>query len=425
MQRGGPEAKVLLHVYDWGTSGITRLLNSYVQRMGIFHTGVEVYGSEWCFGACEESSRCSGVSRMLPRSHSQHTFRVTVPLGGTKLSLAQVGKIMEVLKERWAGDTYNVLHHNCNHFSDALCSLLGCSPVPAWAFGILQPTTEAPESCNHEDTEETADHPVVFGERASLLPQDMTRAIAICGCLPSSPQRAFHMDKENVQISPLGAISSSIPASPETHAKKYARTPPITQARAAGASSNEFGVVKLNFDASCLSCNKIELPLDRPSSLTDDSLWWQEVTLDGEDEFADECFLRTAKSRLGAEKSGSSPQRKCHVRDQLLFREPTQESAWHEAIAADAAVGALPPGGLPWGWSPMKGHHQVFSDGPGMACPDRAVTSDAIWIEDATSKCGRQPLGDEGSRTAMLRELRNQAGDCVLLRWEEVLTLDS
>merc|ERR1719454_9896 len=30
-------------------------------------------------------------------------------------------------------------------------------------------------------------------------------------------------------------------------------------------------------------------------------------------------------------------------------REPTSESAWREAIAADAAV-ALPPGGLPLAW---------------------------------------------------------------------------
>merc|ERR1712060_603032 len=36
----------------------------------------------------------------------------------------------------WPGSDYDLLRHNCCHFSDALCQALGVGPIPGWVTSL-------------------------------------------------------------------------------------------------------------------------------------------------------------------------------------------------------------------------------------------------------------------------------------------------
>jgi hypothetical protein len=54
---------------------------------GVFHGAVEVNGKEWSYGYCDAGS---GVYACLPKLNPQYTYRESIPMGVTALSLAQV-----------------------------------------------------------------------------------------------------------------------------------------------------------------------------------------------------------------------------------------------------------------------------------------------------------------------------------------------
>merc|ERR1719330_1629394 len=63
-----PSNAVFLNVYDLGENDTFRQINSVStanSRLligGVFHAGIEIYGSEWCYGATEEPR--TGVSSL-------------------------------------------------------------------------------------------------------------------------------------------------------------------------------------------------------------------------------------------------------------------------------------------------------------------------------------------------------------------------
>merc|ERR1711865_146869 len=182
----------------------------------------------------------------------------------------------------------------------------------------------------------------------------------------------------------------------------------------------------------------------------------------------------STESSFGARPLGGLPAN----RDFEVYREPTAMSEWNEAIEADAAVGALPPGGLPLAWhfdvknisfegrqgtQGSEAWSEACSDGVHMQQPSQCVRVPAAQFEvtnqppflygppkrqldddvtvaredwlafdpvdtidittfdafDPTLQRARLPKKHECKlNDAMLRDLRNQAGDCVLLRWD-------
>ena len=48
---------VFLRVYDLGQTWVTKRYNSFAKSYGAFHTGVEIHGKEWSFGAAPEARR--------------------------------------------------------------------------------------------------------------------------------------------------------------------------------------------------------------------------------------------------------------------------------------------------------------------------------------------------------------------------------
>ncbi|XP_065022766.1 deSI-like protein At4g17486 isoform X2 [Musa acuminata AAA Group] len=82
-------ALVYLNVYDLPP------MNGFMYwaGLGIFHTGVEVHGVEYVFGAHDYPS--SGVF--------------------------EVREFMELQSVNYSGDTYHLIMKNCNHFCKEIC----------------------------------------------------------------------------------------------------------------------------------------------------------------------------------------------------------------------------------------------------------------------------------------------------------------
>ncbi|CAN0872687.1 DeSI-like protein At4g17486 [Linum grandiflorum] len=129
---GEGKAPVYLNVYDLTPA------NGYVYwaGLGIFHSGVEVYGIEYAFGAHDYST--SGVFEVEPRQCPGFKFRRSIFVGTTSLDPNQVREFMEQHAANYHGDTYHLIVKNCNHFCKDVCHKLTGRPIPKWVNRLAQ-----------------------------------------------------------------------------------------------------------------------------------------------------------------------------------------------------------------------------------------------------------------------------------------------
>ncbi|KAH1115703.1 hypothetical protein J1N35_009081 [Gossypium stocksii] len=123
---GNNRALLYLNVYD--LTPINKFL--YWLGLGVFHSGIEVYGSEYGFGAHECPT--TGVFEVEPRSCPGFIFRRSVLLGSTDMSRSEFRLFMEELSQKYRGDTYHLVARNCNHFTDDVCMQLTGKHIPGW-----------------------------------------------------------------------------------------------------------------------------------------------------------------------------------------------------------------------------------------------------------------------------------------------------
>ncbi|KAJ7944707.1 DeSI-like protein [Quillaja saponaria] len=125
-------AMLYLNVYDLTT------VNNYLYYFGfgIFHSGIEVHGVEYGFGAHEYPT--SGVFEVEPRSCPGFIFRRSVFLGSTDMSRSEFRSFMEHLSAKYHGDTYHLVSKNCNHFTDEVCQRLTGKPIPGWVNRVAR-----------------------------------------------------------------------------------------------------------------------------------------------------------------------------------------------------------------------------------------------------------------------------------------------
>lgn len=130
---GYPPNAVFLNVYD--ISELNACLTSI--GLGAHHAGVEVYGTEYAFGACLEGP---GVMRNVPRLCPPHILREQLALGVTTLTEEEVMALVHRLSTNpeWLGSRYSLLRHNCLHFAEAfLVALHPAPPAPALSATCL------------------------------------------------------------------------------------------------------------------------------------------------------------------------------------------------------------------------------------------------------------------------------------------------
>ncbi|KAK3272882.1 hypothetical protein CYMTET_18844 [Cymbomonas tetramitiformis] len=126
------EAEVRVNVYDlWENNQYS----SYCCGMGIFHSGVEVYDSEYAYGAHDYST--SGIFETLPRKTPGTVgFKESVVIGTTHLSREEVDAVCDQLGEAYRGNQYHLLMRNCNHFTDSLVQELTGNSAPGYVNRI-------------------------------------------------------------------------------------------------------------------------------------------------------------------------------------------------------------------------------------------------------------------------------------------------
>lgn len=127
--------RVKVHVYQLVSNRTNRLCKS-VGVGGVYHTGVEVGGVEFGFGWHDHES--TGVWRQIPRQLPKDFARgkavhvVLIDMGEATLTPRELQDILAQVMSEFTGNSYSVLHRNCNHFTIELCKRLVNRSPPDW-----------------------------------------------------------------------------------------------------------------------------------------------------------------------------------------------------------------------------------------------------------------------------------------------------
>ncbi|GMY29951.1 deSI-like protein At4g17486 isoform X2 [Fagus crenata] len=177
------QSLLYLNVYDLTP------INNYLYwfGLGVFHSGIEVHGLEYGFGAHEYSS--SGVFEVEPKSCPGFIFRRSVLLGSTDMSRSEFRAFMERLSAKYHGDTYHLIAKNCNHFTDEVCKQLTRKPIPGWVNRLARLGSFCncllPESIQVTAVRHLPDHP-------SYSDDDGSESVVSCASVESEGDEQNH-----------------------------------------------------------------------------------------------------------------------------------------------------------------------------------------------------------------------------------------
>jgi hypothetical protein len=123
----GQGCDVFLNVYDLVEQ------NSWTHwaGVGVYHSGVEVYGREFAFGGHEYDA--PGVFATDPqRAPGTVALREVIHMGYTTLSQKEVYEAIKEMCQQYKGNKYHLLQMNCNTFSSDLCFKLTGRRPPSY-----------------------------------------------------------------------------------------------------------------------------------------------------------------------------------------------------------------------------------------------------------------------------------------------------
>jgi len=206
---------VYLNVYnlarDWRVGVLNTVMQDVLGVGGIFHAGVEVYGSEYMFGSMMDKEYeinfvnavydDSGISTCEPKACSRHTFRQTECLGVTVLNFQEVGALINRMATEWPADDYRVLGKNCITFCRVFCERLGVRRIPDWVDSLAKSAAERYEVEPHDaplgegitDPQEfccALGHPCVLQAQSFL--GGLVETIICEGCFRELPRGEAH-----------------------------------------------------------------------------------------------------------------------------------------------------------------------------------------------------------------------------------------
>jgi len=111
--------QVWLNIYDL-------LLTNYTTSkfgLGVYHTGVVIYGVEYCYSGPQEGKlhlEVTGLRTTIPGDSSwieDAVFKEPVLIGYSELSPLEVNSVYLEMCDIYRGPSYNILNRNCNHFT--------------------------------------------------------------------------------------------------------------------------------------------------------------------------------------------------------------------------------------------------------------------------------------------------------------------
>ena len=129
---------VELRLYDL-SNGLARnlslsLLGKYID--GIWHSGIVVFGVEYFFGG--------GICKQDPNSFSSGTPTKTLSLGTTSLTKQSFEDFLDSISYKYTLESYHLLHHNCNHFTDECSMFLLGTHTPSEVRNLSEEVISTP-----------------------------------------------------------------------------------------------------------------------------------------------------------------------------------------------------------------------------------------------------------------------------------------
>lgn len=110
-ERGETRIAVHLNVYDLVLPQVPEWTVNALYNMGVgfFHSGVSIYGTEYCYGGHVEES--TGVFEVPPRKAPGASFRESIIVGYTSMNPIDVALLVNQMAgaDMWRGCSYNLL----------------------------------------------------------------------------------------------------------------------------------------------------------------------------------------------------------------------------------------------------------------------------------------------------------------------------
>ncbi|KAI8331081.1 PPPDE putative peptidase domain-containing protein [Choanephora cucurbitarum] len=104
----------------------------YALGVGVFHSGVEIGGKEYCFGG-HELPNVTGVFVVEPKTGiPELTLKETFDMGTTDLTDREIEELLVRMSDEYVGTSYNLLTRNCNHFTEDFVERLTHRSMPSW-----------------------------------------------------------------------------------------------------------------------------------------------------------------------------------------------------------------------------------------------------------------------------------------------------
>ncbi|XP_039013798.1 desumoylating isopeptidase 1-like isoform X2 [Hibiscus syriacus] len=129
---------VTLNLYDLSQGLALQLSTTLLGKAieGIWHTGVVVYGKEYYFGG--------GIQHALVGTTSYGKPIRVIDLGVTHVSEDVFEMYLQEISPRYTAETYSLLTHNCNNFSNEVAQFLVGSGIPDYILQLPNEVMSSP-----------------------------------------------------------------------------------------------------------------------------------------------------------------------------------------------------------------------------------------------------------------------------------------
>ncbi|KAJ1429352.1 PPPDE putative peptidase domain [Sesbania bispinosa] len=130
--------RVTLNVYDLSQGLARQLSMSFLGKAieGIWHTGIVVYGNEYFFGG--------GIQHSPAGSTPYGTPLKVVDLGVTHVPRDVFEMYLQEISPRYTAETYSLLTHNCNNFSNEVAQFLVGATIPDYILQLPNEVMSSP-----------------------------------------------------------------------------------------------------------------------------------------------------------------------------------------------------------------------------------------------------------------------------------------
>ncbi|CAN1140853.1 Desumoylating isopeptidase 1 [Linum perenne] len=173
---------VTLNVYDLSQGLARQLSTTFLGKAieGIWHTGVVVYGNEYYFGG--------GIQKETAGRTPYGTPLKVFKLGVTHVPQDVFEMYLDEISSRYTAETYSLLKHNCNNFSNEVAQFLVGASIPDYILQLPNEVMSSP-----------------MGSLILPMIQNLEATLR-SGAVPQAPQFRPNLSSQQAQTG--GAVSS-------------------------------------------------------------------------------------------------------------------------------------------------------------------------------------------------------------------------